>query len=196
MSFDLLYFGVLRIFLVNKTRVIREIFSIYPVLYTCPNGGYLNEVSSVHDNKNEDGRYRFRCCTPKSGKYLPHILFFKITEEFKMVFSLLLVFVLWYYFACRLLMAEMPQKRCNLSIDQSISLSIFLKDITPKKLPMDRFGQQIGWIFLTSSLHLVTLSGMWIAFTSTRKGKYDIDRTNIIEWFEYESYKTETEKNP
>ena len=195
MSFDLLYFGVLRISLVNKTRVIPEIFSIYPVLYTCPNGGYLNGVSSVHDNKNEDGRYRFRCCTPKSGKYFPHILFFKTTEEFKMVFfSLLLVFVLWYYFACRLLMAEMLQKRCNLWINQWISLSIFLKDITQKNC------RWTGWVnkwdfFLTTSFHLVTLSGVWIAFT-TKKVNYDIDRTNIIEWFEYESYKTETEKNP
>ncbi|XP_022295541.2 hemagglutinin/amebocyte aggregation factor-like [Crassostrea virginica] len=40
-----------------------------PVLYTCPNGGYLNGVSSVHDNKKEDRRYRFRCCTPRSGYY-------------------------------------------------------------------------------------------------------------------------------
>ena len=44
-----------------------------PVLYTCPNGGYLNGVYSVHDNKKEDRRYRFRCCTgtPKPSKYFP-----------------------------------------------------------------------------------------------------------------------------
>ena len=57
-----------------------------PVLYTCLNGGYLNGVSSVHDNKKEDRRYRFRCCTPKSGKFLPDILFFKTTKEFNMIF--------------------------------------------------------------------------------------------------------------
>ncbi|XP_056015799.1 hemagglutinin/amebocyte aggregation factor-like isoform X2 [Ostrea edulis] len=38
-----------------------------PVLYTCPNGGYLNGVSSVHNNKKEDRMFRFRCCTPKPG---------------------------------------------------------------------------------------------------------------------------------
>ena len=42
-----------------------------PVLYTCPNGGYLNGVYSVHNNKKEGRRYRFRCCIPKSGKYFP-----------------------------------------------------------------------------------------------------------------------------
>ncbi|XP_048767671.2 hemagglutinin/amebocyte aggregation factor-like [Ostrea edulis] len=38
------------------------------ILYTCPDGGYLNGISSVHNNKKEDRRYRFRCCTPK-GRY-------------------------------------------------------------------------------------------------------------------------------
>lgn len=37
------------------------------VLYTCPTGGYLHGVFSVHDNYTEDRRYKFRCCTPRSG---------------------------------------------------------------------------------------------------------------------------------
>nr|AFJ91810.1 dermatopontin [Ostrea edulis] len=40
-----------------------------PVLYTCPNGGYLNGVSSIHNNRKEDRQYRFRCCAPSSGYY-------------------------------------------------------------------------------------------------------------------------------
>lgn len=39
------------------------------VLHTCSNGGYLNGVFSIHNNKNEDRRYKFRCCTPRSGYY-------------------------------------------------------------------------------------------------------------------------------
>ncbi|XP_022295388.1 hemagglutinin/amebocyte aggregation factor-like [Crassostrea virginica] len=40
-----------------------------PVLYACPNGGYLNGVYSVHDNVPEDRKFKFRCCTPMSGYY-------------------------------------------------------------------------------------------------------------------------------
>ncbi|XP_065928481.1 hemagglutinin/amebocyte aggregation factor-like [Magallana gigas] len=39
------------------------------VLHTCSNGGYLNGVHSIHNNKKEDRRYKFRCCTPRSGFY-------------------------------------------------------------------------------------------------------------------------------
>uniref|UniRef100_K1QVM8 Hemagglutinin/amebocyte aggregation factor n=1 Tax=Magallana gigas TaxID=29159 RepID=K1QVM8_MAGGI len=39
------------------------------VLHACSNGGYLNGVHSVHNNKKEDRRYKFRCCTPRSGYY-------------------------------------------------------------------------------------------------------------------------------
>lgn len=45
------------------------------VLYTCPTGGYLNGVFSVHDNYTEDRRYKFRCCTPRSGENLYPMLF-------------------------------------------------------------------------------------------------------------------------
>ena len=119
----------------------------------------------------------------------PTFYFSKPPKNSKWFFCLLLVFVLWYYFACRLLMAEMLQKRCNLWINQWISLSI-------KKTADGPVGSTNGMDFLTTSFHLVTLSGVWIAFTTTEKSKYDIDWSNIIEWFEYESYKTETEKNP
>nr|XP_022293948.1 hemagglutinin/amebocyte aggregation factor-like isoform X1 [Crassostrea virginica] len=37
-----------------------------PVLYSCPNGGYINGISSYHHNHYEDRRYRFRCCVPYS----------------------------------------------------------------------------------------------------------------------------------
>ncbi|XP_048765861.2 hemagglutinin/amebocyte aggregation factor-like [Ostrea edulis] len=40
-----------------------------PFLFTCPNGGYLNSVSDVHNNSEKDRLYRFRCCTPSSGYY-------------------------------------------------------------------------------------------------------------------------------
>ena len=60
-----------------------------PVLYTCPNGGYLNGVSSFHDNKKEDRRYKFRCCTPRSGKY--YTLHFVFQDQARIQYFCLLV---------------------------------------------------------------------------------------------------------
>ena len=62
----------------KKTRIYSYICSWYitgyvndfdaPVLYSCPNGGYINGVASYHHNHYEDRRYRFRCCVPYSRK--------------------------------------------------------------------------------------------------------------------------------
>ena len=141
-----------------------------PVLYTCTNGGYLNGVSSVHDNKREDRRWKFRCCTPESGKYFPLIWFVKTTQEFKIPlasFSFMTLFCLpplngWKTAE----KAWLKQTR--------ISLSIFLKDITTKTA-YGPIMSTTGMNFLTTLFHSVTLSGVWIAFTTTKKSKYDID---------------------
>ena len=86
---------------------------------------------------------------------------------------LLLVLVLWHYFACHLLMAEKLQKRPDWNY-QWISLSIFLKDIATKTA-YGPIMSTTGMNFLTTLFHSVTLSGVWIAFTTTKKSKYDID---------------------
>lgn len=39
------------------------------VFYVCLNGGYLNGVYSVYNNKKEDRRYKFRCCIFWLGDY-------------------------------------------------------------------------------------------------------------------------------
>lgn len=144
-----------------------------PVLYACPNGGYLNGVNSVHDNVPEDRKFKFRCCTPMSGIFFPHILFFKTTKEFK-IFCLLLVFVLWNYFACPLYMSEMLLKQLKIWNNQWIGLSIFLKDITTKTA-CGPIGPTIGIDVWITPFHPVTLSWVWKAFTTTINSKYDID---------------------
>lgn len=123
------------------------------VLHACSNGGYLNGVHSVHNNKKEDRRYKFRCCTPRSGDYLSILSKNEIWEvQNGSIFSFL---IHWYYILSRVWKL----------------ICVYFKDITTKTVNGPA-GSIIGMKPSVILLPLITSSEVWVAFTTTRRSKY------------------------
>ena len=70
------------------------------VEYQCPNEGIPTGVDSVHSNRNEDRRFKFRCCQPAGKKsfYIlvktRHFMFLFIDPQIRTVIISMMMWIL------------------------------------------------------------------------------------------------------